>query len=94
MANYGDANTVTGQAFRVEAKQTIVSALPAALIDHALLSDIGSVVNLKILSGKQKGAVFITHDVSTSKYYVAVATGSLPEDKWQVVELDTAITPA
>lgn len=94
MSKYGEANTVTGQAFIRKQVDAIVTALPLPVVPYGDLALKAKPINIAELSGKQAGAMVLAHDATNSKWYIAVAQGSLPTAKWSVTELETPITPA
>ena len=65
-----------------------VASLTITQVLSAELGDKDDPVNQRNLSGKAKGACFITED-----YLIAIASGEQPTDKW-VLSDGTAITPA
>lgn len=94
MANYGDAGTVTGKAFRVKAVNTIATAIPLGLVDQATLADIDASINQDHLSGKQAGAAVAVKLTAGGKITVAIAAGPLPADPWHLLDLAAAdVTP-
>lgn len=92
MAKYGEGS-VTGQAFRVKAVQTIATAIPMPVVAEEDLKNKDHPINIKYLSGKQRGAmVVISRDDTT--VHIAVARGSEPTDTWDVTAMEaTAVTP-
>lgn len=93
MAKYGEANTVTGQAFRGKEVNTIVTALPLPIVLAADLAKKDHPINIAELSGKQRGAMVLVEATAGGALSVAVASGGLPADKWETVALDTDVTP-
>ena len=94
MSNYGTAGTVTGQAFRVKTVQTTATAIPLPIVAEADLKKKDHPINIKHLSGKQKGAMVAVEKVDQS-LYIAIARGSEPTDKWDATTMEvTPVTPA
>lgn len=94
MAKYGDANTVTGQSFRVKDVQTIATALPLPVVAEVDLKSKAHPINIHHLSGKQKGAMVAVKKTDGS-LYIAVAQDALPESPWCATTMEvTAVTPA
>ncbi|ALS88304.1 acetyl-CoA acetyltransferase [Proteus phage PM 93] len=92
MAKYGAGNTVTGQAFRVKAVQTVATAIPLPVVKEEDLKLKDHPVNIEHLSGKQKGAmVAVLKD--DGSLYIAIARGNLPTDKWDVTQMGEVVTP-
>lgn len=89
MAQYGSTGSVTGQAFRVKAVQTIATALPLPIVAEADLKKKDHPINVQHLSGKQKGAM-VAVEKADSTLYIAIASGSAPTDQWYAVIMDTA----
>lgn len=91
MAQYG--TSVTGQAFRVKAVQTVATALPLPVVTEADLKKKDHPINIKHLSGKQKGAMVALVKRDTT-LHIAVARGSEPTDPWEVTGMEsTAVSP-
>lgn len=59
MSKYDYAGTITGQAFRVKAVQTIATATPMPIVAEADLKNKNHPINIEHLSGKQKGAMVV-----------------------------------
>lgn len=94
MAEYGTTGSVTGQAFRVKAVQTIATAIPMPVVAEADLKKKDHPINIKHLSGKQKGAMVAVERDDTT-VHIAVARGSEPTDPWDVTGMEKdAATPA
>lgn len=94
MAEYGTEGSVTGQAFRVKAVQTIATAVPMPVVDEEDLKKKDHPINIKHLSGKQKGAMVVISRADTT-VHIAVARGSEPTDAWDVTAMEPlAVTPA
>lgn len=94
MSNYGNTGTVTGQVFRVKAVQTIATAIPMPVVAEADLKKKDHPINIKHLSGKQKGAM-VAVEKEGPALYIAVARGSEPTDPWDVTTMEVApVTPA
>lgn len=94
MAKYGEGS-VTGQAFRVKAVQTIATAIPMPVVKEADLKSKDHPINIKYLSGKQKGAMVALERKDTTTMCIAVARGSEPTDPWDVTGMEgSAVTPA
>lgn len=87
MAQYG--TRVTGQAFRVKAVQTVATALPLPVVTEADLKKKDHPINIKHLSGKQKGAMVALVKGGTT-LHIAVARGSEPTDLWDVTSMESA----
>lgn len=96
MAKYGSTGSVTGQTFRVKAVQTIATAIPMPVVTEEDLKKKDHPINIKHLSGKQKGAMVAVEKAGPDPaLYIAVAHGSEPTDKWDVTTMEVeAITPA
>lgn len=91
MAQYG--KSVTGQAFRVKAVQTVATALPLPVVTEADLKKKDHPINIQHLSGKQKGAMVVVAREDTT-VHIAVARGSKPTDPWDVTAMEsTAVSP-
>lgn len=91
MAQYD--TSVTGQAFRVKAVQTVATALPLPVVTEADLKKKDHPINIKHLSGKQKGAMVALVKEDTT-LHIAVARGSEPTDLWDVTGMEpTAVSP-
>ena len=94
MAKYGSTGSVTGQAFRVKAVQTIATAIPMPVVTEEDLKKKDHPINIKHLSGKQKGAMVAVEKTDQS-LYIAIARGSEPTDKWDVTTMESdPVTPA
>ena len=94
MAKYSDTGSVTGQAFRVKAVQTIATAIPMPVVKEVDLESKDHPINIKHLSGKQKGAMVVVEKKDTTMH-IAVARGSEPTDSWDVTGIEgDAVTPA
>ncbi|MGT3573508.1 hypothetical protein [Escherichia coli] len=94
MAKYGTTGSVTGQAFRVKAVQTIATAILMPVVKEADLKSKDHPINIKHLSGKQKGAMVALEKDDTTMH-IAVARGSEPTDPWDVTGMEeAAVTPA
>lgn len=94
MAQYGTTGSVTGQVFRVKAVQTIATAIPMPVVAEADLKKKDHPINIKHLSGKQKGAM-VAVEKEGPALYIAVARGSEPTDKWDVTTMEVSpVTPA
>lgn len=94
MAKYDTEGSVTGQAFRVKAVQTIATAIPMPVVKEADLTSKDHPINIKHLSGKQKGAM-VALEKGGKNLHIAVARGSEPTDPWDVTAMDSsAVTPA
>jgi len=78
------------------AVQPVVAALPIPITTAAKLADVDDAVNITLYSGKKAGACYIMED--EGDYFVVVAQGSAPTDKWQYAAGEavagTSITPA
>jgi hypothetical protein len=78
------------------AVQPVVAALPIPIVTKAALSDVEDAVNITLYSGKKAGACYIMED--GGDYFIVVAQGSAPTDKWQYAAGEavtgTSITPA
>ncbi|WXX03201.1 acetyl-CoA acetyltransferase [Salmonella phage vB_SalP_SE29] len=93
MSKYGETATVTGQAFRVKAVQTTATAIPLPLVAEANLKNKDHPINIKHLSGKQKGAMVAVEKTDNS-LYIAIARGSEPTDKWDATTMEVSpVTP-
>jgi len=93
MAKYGSTGSVTGQAFRVKAVQTVATAIPMPVVAEEDLKKKDHPINIKYLSGKQKGAMVAIAREDTT-LHIAVARGSEPTDAWDVTAMEeTAVTP-
>lgn len=93
MSKYDYAGTITGQAFRVKAVQTIATATPMPIVAEADLKNKNHPINIEHLSGKQKGAMVVV-DKKNNKLYIAIARGSTPTDPWDVTTMeDEPVTP-
>lgn len=94
MAKYGSTGSVTGQVFRGKAVQTIATAIPMPVVTEEDLKKKDHPINIKHLSGKQKGAM-VAVEKEGPALYIAVARGSEPTDPWDVTTMDgTPVTPA
>jgi hypothetical protein len=94
MSNYGTAGTVTGQAFRVKTVQTTATAIPLPIVAEADLKKKDHPINIKHLSGKQKGAMVAVEKEGGQSLYIAIARGSEPTDKWDATTMEvTPVTP-
>ncbi|HBL6576721.1 hypothetical protein [Salmonella phage vB_SenAt-pSL2] len=92
MAKYGEGS-VTGQAFRVKAVQTIATAIPMPVVAEADLKKKDHPINIKHLSGKQKGAM-IAVEKEGPTLYIAIARGSEPTDPWDTTTMEgDPVTP-
>ncbi|HDT1684174.1 TPA: hypothetical protein QHT08_004174 [Escherichia coli] len=92
MATYG-TGSVTGQAFRVKAVQTIATAIPMPVVAEEDLQKKNHPINIKHLSGKQKGAMVAVEKANT--LYIAIAHGSEPTDPWYATTMvESPVTPA
>jgi hypothetical protein len=91
MSNYGTAGTVTGQAFRVKTVQTTATAIPLPIVAEADLKKKDHPINIKHLSGKQKGAMVAVEKEGGQSLYIAIARGSEPTDKWDATTME--VTP-
>lgn len=93
MAKYDTTGSVTGQAFRVKAVQTIATAIPMPVVAEEDLKKKDHPINIKYLSGKQRGAMVAISRADTT-VYIAVARGSEPTDVWDVTAMNSlAVTP-
>lgn len=93
MSKYGDTGTITGQAFRVKAVQTIATAIPMPIVAETDLKKKDHPINIEHLSGKQKGAMVVV-DKGSDTLYIAIARGSEPADPWDVTTMEvTPVTP-
>ncbi len=93
MSKYGTEGTVTGQAFRVKTVQTTATAIPLPIVAEADLKKKDHPINIKHLSGKQKGAM-VAVDKGGNSLYIAIARGSEPTDLWDVTTMESApVTP-
>lgn len=93
MSNYGTAGTVTGQAFRVKTVQTTATAIPLPIVSEADLKKKDHPINIKHLSGKQKGAM-VAVEKGGQSLYIAIARGSEPTDPWDATTMESApVTP-
>lgn len=93
MAKYGTTGSVTGQAFRVKAVQTIATAIPMPVVAEEDLKKKDHPINIKYLSGKQRGAMVVISRADTTMH-IAVARGSDPTDVWDVTTMGPiAVTP-
>ena len=91
MAQFG--TSVTGQAFRVKAVQTVATALPLPVVAEEDLKKKDHPINIQHLSGKQKGAMVAVARADTT-VHIAVARGSKPTDPWDVTAMEsTAVSP-
>lgn len=94
MSKYGDTSTVTGQAFRVKTVQTTATAIPMPVVAEEDLKKKDHPINIKHLSGKQKGAM-VAVEKEDHSLYIAIARGSEPTDKWDATTMEeTPVTPA
>ncbi len=94
MVKYGTKDSVTGQVFRVKAVQTIATAIPIPVVTEADLNKKDHPINIKHLSGKQKGAMVAVEKNGTIMH-IAVARGSEPTASWDLTSKETAaVTPA
>ena len=94
MSNYGAPNTVTGKAFVKQQVVTTATVLVLPIVKEDELKSAHGAVNIARLSGKQRGAMVLMERKSDTTLHIAVAQGSAPTSKWNVVALDTAVTPA
>lgn len=94
MAKYGTTGSVTGQAFRVKTVQTIATAIPLPIVAEADLKKKDHPINIKHLSGKQKGAM-VAVEKGGNSLYIAIARGGEPTDLWDATAMEvTPVTPA
>lgn len=95
MAKYDTTGSVTGQAFRVKAVQTIATAIPMPVVKEEDLKKKDHPINIKHLSGKQKGAM-VALEKTDKTLHIAVARGSEPTAPWDVTVMDkeASVTPA
>lgn len=94
MSKYGNTGTVTGQAFRVKTVQTTATAIPLPIVAEADLKKKDHPINIKHLSGKQKGAM-VAVEKENHSLYIAIARGSEPTDIWDVTAMEEIpVTPA
>lgn len=94
MAKYDTTGSVTGQVFRVKAVQTIATAIPLPVVKEVDLKKKDHPINIKHLSGKQKGAM-VALEINNTTMHIAVARGSEPTDPWYVTGMEgDAVTPA
>lgn len=94
MTKYDTTGSVTGQAFRVKAVQTIATAIPMPVVKEEDLKIKDHPINIKHLSGKQKGAMVALEKIDKT-LHIAVARGSEPTDPWDVTSMEVAaVTPA
>lgn len=92
MSSYEDS--VTGQAFRVKAVQTIATALPVPVVAEDDIKSKDHPINIAHLSGKQSGAMVAVKKADGS-LYLAIARGSAPTDLWDITTMEvTPVTPA
>ena len=89
---YGDNGTVTGKAFVKQQLETTSTVLALPIVPEGELKVAKSAINTARLSGKQKGAMVIMEDGSHA-LHIAVADGPLPTDPWNIVSLDSEVTP-
>lgn len=94
MTAYGSPNTVTGKAFVKHQRETTSTAIALPIVKEAELKKADATINIARLSGKQKGAMVLMEKTTGGILCIAVATGSLPKDPWDVVELSVKVTPA
>lgn len=93
MSKYGNTGTVTGQAFRVKTVQTTATAIPLPIVAEADLKKKDHPINIKHLSGKQKGAM-VAVDKGGNSLYIAIARGSEPTDPWDATTMESGpVTP-
>lgn len=93
MSQYGITGSVTGQVFRVKAVQTIATAIPMPVVAEADLKKKDHPINIKHLSGKQKGAMVAVEKEGNS-LYIAIARGSEPTDPWDATTMESdPVTP-
>lgn len=83
---------ITGQK-TPKGRQTYATHLLAPIVPLASLSDIDNPINDTVVSGKQIGAWVITRAADGTLSF-AVASGSLPSDKWYPAKAGTKVTPA
>lgn len=94
MTKYDTKGTVTGQVFRVKAVQTIATAIPMPVVKEEDLKKKDHPINIKHLSGKQKGAM-VALETNNNSLHIAIACGSEPTDTWYITTMETnAVTPA
>lgn len=92
MPTYSDS--VTGQAFRVKAVQTIATALPVPVVAEDDIKSKDHPINIDHLSGKQAGAM-VAVKKADGPLYLAIARGSAPTDLWDITTMEvTPVTPA
>lgn len=92
MTKYGTKGSVTGQAFRVKAVQTIATAIPMPVVAEEDLMKKDHPININYLSGKQRGAMVVILRKDTT-VCIAVARGSKPTDAWDVTTMGTPVKP-
>lgn len=93
MINYNSEGTVTGQVFRVKAVQTVATAIPMPVVKGEDLNNKDHPINIKHLSGKQKGAM-VALEKEKNNLQIAIACGSEPTDKWYITTMeDNTVTP-
>lgn len=92
MSKYGNIGTVTGQVFRVKAVQTTATAIPLPIVAEADLKKKDHPINIKHLSGKQKGAM-VAVEKGDHSLYIAIARGSEPTDQWDATAMEVAAVP-
>lgn len=93
MSKYGDKGTVTGQAFRVKTVQTTATAIPLPIVAEADLKKKDHPINIKHLSGKQKGAM-VAVEKGDRSLYIAIARGSEPTNEWDATTMGpNPVTP-
>ena len=93
MSKYGNTGTVTGQAFRVKTVQTTATAIPLPIVAEVDLKKKDHPINIKHLSGKQKGAM-VAVDKGGNSLYIAIARGSEPTDPWDATTMESdPVTP-
>lgn len=93
MASYGDHNTVTGKAFAKQQVVTTATVMALPIVKEDELKSAHGAVNIARNSGKRRGAMVLMERKSDTTLHIAVAQGSEPTSKWNVVALDTAVVP-
>ena len=93
MASYGDSKTVTGKAFVAQQVVTTATVLALPIVKEAELKSVHGAINIARYSGKKRGAMVLMESETDSTLHIAVAQGSEPSSKWNVVALETAVTP-
>lgn len=93
MATYGDPKTATGKAFVQKQVVTTATVMALPIVKEAELKSIHGAINISRFSGKKRGAMVLMESQTDQTLHIAVAQGPGPSASWNIVALDTAVTP-